>query len=178
MAEQIIDHLYKLKGGEQDAVERTNPFLERREPIIVYCRDGITRMKIGDGVHHYNDLSWAGGVSQSSSSLDEDALQTLLDRLQVSLDTKVDKVSGKGLSTNDYTTADKNKLSNIEDGATKVIVDNDSLSSDSTNAISNRIVKQALDNLENIVVPNKVNATVAGSLNEAINNIVLDGGTI
>ena len=31
--------------------------------------------------------------------------------------TKVDKVSGKGLSTNDYTTADKNKLSGIESGA-------------------------------------------------------------
>lgn len=30
---------------------------------------------------------------------------------------KVDKVSGKGLSTNDYTTAEKNKLSGIESGA-------------------------------------------------------------
>ena len=31
--------------------------------------------------------------------------------------TKVDKVEGKGLSTNDYTNVDKNKLSGIEDGA-------------------------------------------------------------
>ncbi|MCI8426906.1 MAG: hypothetical protein HFJ03_05110, partial [Lachnospira sp.] len=30
---------------------------------------------------------------------------------------KVDKVEGKGLSENDYTNADKNKLSGIEDGA-------------------------------------------------------------
>lgn len=30
---------------------------------------------------------------------------------------KVDKIAGKGLSTNDYTTADKNKLSNIAAGA-------------------------------------------------------------
>ena len=30
---------------------------------------------------------------------------------------KVDKVSGKGLSTNDYTTAEKNKLNTIEEGA-------------------------------------------------------------
>lgn len=30
--------------------------------------------------------------------------------LQDTLDGKVDKVSGKGLSTNDYTTAEKNKL--------------------------------------------------------------------
>jgi hypothetical protein len=33
------------------------------------------------------------------------------------LTTKVDKENGKGLSTNDYTTADKNKLSGIEAGA-------------------------------------------------------------
>ena len=35
---------------------------------------------------------------------------------------KVDKVSGKGLSTNDYTTVEKNKLAGIESGANKVIV--------------------------------------------------------
>lgn len=33
------------------------------------------------------------------------------------LDTKVDKVTGKGLSTNDYTTAEKDKLNGIQGGA-------------------------------------------------------------
>ena len=61
MTETIIEHLYKLKGGEQEAVERNNPFLERREPIVVYFTDGITRMKIGDGIHRYNELEWIGG---------------------------------------------------------------------------------------------------------------------
>ena len=61
MAETIIEHSYRLKGGEQEAVERNNPFLERREPIVVYCKDGVTRMKIGDGVHRYNELDWMGG---------------------------------------------------------------------------------------------------------------------
>ncbi len=38
---------------------------------------------------------------------------------------KVTKVSGKGLSTNDYTDTDKEKLSSIENGANKTdIVDN------------------------------------------------------
>lgn len=37
---------------------------------------------------------------------------------QAALDTKVDKVSGKQLSTEDYTTAEKNKLSNVATGAT------------------------------------------------------------
>lgn len=36
---------------------------------------------------------------------------------KTALDNKVDKVTGKGLSTNDFTTAEKNKLSGIESGA-------------------------------------------------------------
>ena len=36
-------------------------------------------------------------------------------------DTKVDKVAGKGLSTNDYTTAEKNKLATIAEGANKYV---------------------------------------------------------
>lgn len=71
MAETIIEHSYRLKGGEQEAVERNNPFLERREPIVVYCKDGITRMKIGDGVHKYNELSWIGGESTNNNDGDE-----------------------------------------------------------------------------------------------------------
>lgn len=39
------------------------------------------------------------------------------DHVHPSDTSKVDKVSGKGLSTNDYTTAEKNKLSGIEAGA-------------------------------------------------------------
>ena len=41
-----------------------------------------------------------------------------VDGLQSSLSNKVDKITGKGLSTNDYTTAEKNKLSGIAEGAT------------------------------------------------------------
>lgn len=37
--------------------------------------------------------------------------------VDTALDGKVDKVSGKGLSANDYTTTEKNKLSNIASGA-------------------------------------------------------------
>ncbi len=40
-----------------------------------------------------------------------------IDGLQTVLDGKVDKVDGKSLSTNDYTTAEKNKLAGISSGA-------------------------------------------------------------
>ncbi len=44
-------------------------------------------------------------------------MQYFLEKLKVIFDTKVDKVSGKGLSTNDYTTTEKNKLAGIATGA-------------------------------------------------------------
>ena len=40
-----------------------------------------------------------------------------IDSLETFVNNKVDKVSGKGLSTNDYTTSEKNKLSGIASGA-------------------------------------------------------------
>lgn len=52
-----------------------------------------------------------------SHHLDENGLLYLWQALKSLFAGKVDKVDGKGLSTNDYTTAEKNKLSNIEAGA-------------------------------------------------------------
>ena len=47
-------------------------------------------------------------------------LQYFLQKLKGKFDLKVDKVNGKGLSTNDYTTTEKNKLAGISANATKV----------------------------------------------------------
>lgn len=43
---------------------------------------------------------------------DADALDGLRQEAETALDAKVDKVAGKGLSSNDYTTTEKNKLAN------------------------------------------------------------------
>ena len=59
--------------------------------------------------------------------------------LKTVLSNKVDKVSGKGLSTNDYTTAEKNKLAGIATGANKTVVDSD-ISTTSTNPVKNKAV--------------------------------------
>ena len=53
--------------------------------------------------------------------LDMNGLTYLWEQIKTKLLEKVDKVEGKGLSTNDYTTADKDKLTGIEDGANKYI---------------------------------------------------------
>ena len=56
---------------------------------------------------------------------------------------KVDKETGKGLSTNDYTTAEKNKLAGIEAQANKTVVDS-ALSSSSTNPVQNKVINTAI----------------------------------
>nr|DAM75730.1 MAG TPA: Head fiber protein [Caudoviricetes sp.] len=59
---------------------------------------------------------------------------------------KVDKEDGKGLSTNDYTTAEKTKLAGVEAGANKTVVD-DELSSTSTNPVQNKVINAEIDKL-------------------------------
>jgi hypothetical protein len=46
--------------------------------------------------------------------LDENGLLYVIQKVKTWLGGKVDKVDGKGLSTNDYTTAEKNKLSGLK----------------------------------------------------------------
>lgn len=65
------------------------------------------------------------------------------------INNKVDKVSGKGLSSNDFTTAYKTKLDGIATGATKVTVDS-ALSSTSTNPVQNKVINTALSNKANV----------------------------
>ena len=72
-------------------------------------------------------------------------IDTNVSNLSSTIANKVDKESGKGLSTNDYTTEEKNKLSGIEAQANKTVVDSD-LSSSSTNPVENKAVTVALGN--------------------------------
>ena len=94
-----------------------------------------------------------GNVSISASNIGlgnvnntSDADKPISTAQQTALDKKVDKVSGKGLSTNDYTTNEKTKLAGIESGANKTVIDS-ALSSTSTNPVQNKIVKTSIDEI-------------------------------
>lgn len=56
--------------------------------------------------------------------------------LTTDLGLKVDKITGKGLSTNDYTTAEQTKLSGIATGATAITVENVLTSTNTATALS------------------------------------------
>ena len=70
--------------------------------------------------------------------------QTVADALVAAIGNKVDKIEGKGLSTNDFTTEDKNKLEGIVAGAQVNIIE-----SISVNGVVQTIVNKSI----NITVP-------------------------
>lgn len=57
----------------------------------------------------YTRTQWV----ESETPLSADNMNNIEDGIEELQDQKVDKVTGKGLSTNDYTTAEKNKLASV-----------------------------------------------------------------
>lgn len=81
-------------------------------------------------------------------ALDKTGLTRFWQHIVARLGTKVDKVEGKGLSTNDFTTEEKNKLAAIENEATKTIVDS-TLSFSSSNPVQNTVITNIIDDINN-----------------------------
>jgi len=85
-----------------------------------------------------------------SKYLDQNGLLYFWQKIKALLNDKVDKEAGKGLSTNDYTTDEKNKLGGIEAQANKTIVNN-TLASDSTtealSAAQGKALNQRIDDV-------------------------------
>lgn len=94
-------------------------------------------------IKKYDGSKWVSinGNSESSGEIQQ---------IKNTLNNKVDKVSGKQLSTNDYTTTEKQKLAGIATQANKTTVENVLTSTSSTNALSaaqGKVLKDALDAL-------------------------------
>lgn len=110
-----------------------------------------------------NGITWGSHIMRRESTYDfttKKATWTAWEKINSDVDksyvdtqlaTKVDKVAGKGLSTNDYTTAEKTKLAGVETGANKTIVDTQ-LSTSSTNPVQNKAVAASLNAKVNIIL--------------------------
>lgn len=91
--------------------------LDQLSEIVAYIKnnksliDGITTSKVN--VSDIIDDLTTPATSKPLSSKQGVILKGLITDLTAIVGNKVDKVSGKGLSTNDYTTAEKNKLNSI-----------------------------------------------------------------
>lgn len=95
--------------------------------------------------------------------LNEIGVARLWEHILAKLGNKVDKVDGKDLSTNDYTTTEKNKLAGIAEGANKTTVDS-AMSTSSTNPVQNKVVTAAINNLNTLVGDESVAAQISDAI--------------
>lgn len=97
-------------------------FIPKQGEIIIYDKDSTynyERFKIGDGTTLVSALPFANDAlkSEIQTLLNGKASTSSVTQLSNRVDGKVDKDGSKVLSTNDYTTAEKNKLAGIASGA-------------------------------------------------------------
>lgn len=95
--------------------------LDQLSEIVAYIKnnksliDNVTTGKVN--VADIVDTLTSTSVNKPLSAKQGKVLKDLMDALTTVVGNKVDKVTGKGLSTNDYTTTEKTKLSGIASGA-------------------------------------------------------------
>lgn len=83
-------------------------------PAVADAQENIMYLVMNSTTKHYDIYAKIKGASGTYT-------MELLDDTTVDLSGKVDKVTGKGLSTNDFTTAEKTKLAGIAEGANKYV---------------------------------------------------------
>lgn len=125
----------------------TGPEIDNALKKVVDGKAGIQGVKVNgtevtpDVSSNKVDIS-IPEVSQTTGSSDSNVMSQ--GAVTTQLDNKVDKISGKGLSTEDFTTSAKNKLAGIETGATKNTVVQ-STGSSTSNVMSQNAVSNALN---------------------------------
>ena len=107
---EIRKRLYQSTVGEDGSLLA---LLERLVDVLTTELNAIETDK-ADVSYADSGLSLKADKTYVDSKLGLKTDETYVD---TELDKKVDKITGKGLSTNDYTTTEKNKLSGIEAGA-------------------------------------------------------------
>ena len=169
MANKEIKTRIQNKNDTSENWEKAVNFIPLKGEIIIY--NDLRLTKIGDGVTKVGALEFAN--SKDAETLTGASLSTILNSSDVeiptskavldALDGKVDKVDGKSLSTEDYTTEEKNKLSGIESGANKTTVDS-SLSSTSTNPVQNKVINTKFTSVQSDIDTKQTKITASGIL--------------
>lgn len=136
-----------IKGGEYTYIDVPFTGTSCPLPAVIQAKMLFVGFFAGDSTENTLKTSTPAQIPCISSILDVPAEAFTPDVYRNILDiiaNKVDKVAGKGLSTNDFTTELKDKLDGVEAGANKTVVDAE-LSATSENPVQNKAVKAALD---------------------------------
>ena len=168
------DNHYELKVGEYLSVSHLNDYYTKSEIIDLLSNiDGTIEGSFANKDHDHGNINKDGVISGKASKnvvTDANGKITTEDKLTVdtafsasstkpvqnkviqsALGGKVDKVTGKGLSSNDFTDALKSKLDAIDAQANKTIVDT-AFSASSTNPVQNKVIKSALDGINDNIL--------------------------
>ena len=97
-------------------------------------------------------------------------LDGVTENVQTQLNDKVDKVTGKGLSTNDYTSAEKTKLSGIETGAQKNTITGVKGSAETTYRTGNVNITATNIGLGNVDNTSDANKPISNATQAALND--------
>lgn len=104
----------KLQDNIEDAID------QNADNIGGEDYDATSTYDVGDIVKYQGQLYKC--ITAIAIAEDFDSTKWIQTSITEEIKDKVDKATGKGLSTNDYTTEEKTKLNGIEAGATKNIV--------------------------------------------------------
>jgi hypothetical protein len=115
------------------SLDKLSHFLLKLRSIIPTKTSDLTNDSnyVSDANYVHTDANYTQSEKTKLAGIEAGANKTVVDSalnststnpvqnkvINTALNNKVDKVSGKGLSTNDYTTAEKNKLAGIDDNA-------------------------------------------------------------
>lgn len=164
----LVDKVDKVEGKQLSTNDYTNDEKNKLKFIEAQAQVNVLEGVQVNGVDVVPTNKKANvTVPTKVSELTNDSGYETAENVQQALENKVDKVSGKGLSTNDFTTSEKNKLSNIEENAnyyelpTDVVQDSLYVHTDNNYTTADRT---KLNNIEanaevNIIEVVKVNGT-------------------
>lgn len=136
------DELYLVEGENEITITEAT----ETESGLMSASDKVKLNGIEDGAN--KTIVDSALSSTSTNPVQNNTVNAKFDEIEASIAGKVDIVSGKGLSTNDYTTNEKNKLSGIAVGADVSTIKSISKNGTALSIDSNKNV--------NIEVPTKV----------------------
>ena len=136
----------------------------------------IVQIKINSTAYDIGASASNISFNKSGTSLDATNVQSAIVEIDGDINTldtnKVDKVNGKGLSTNDFADADKTKLNGIETGAQVNTITGVKGSAESAYRVGNVSISKADIGLANVDNTADVNKPISTATQNALNNKV------
>lgn len=120
----------------------------KKNASVIYVKRSPIGLDLSDPKNGYQYLLGVGGYQGEAIAEGMKSVQEVISELETNLTNKVDRVEGKQLSTNDYTTADQNKVAeSINESTANTLI----------NTAIGKLTKASvgLDNVDNTADANK-----------------------